>query len=95
MDFKPFLRDITGCCCDLCNALAHAVSLPQGDWVPRSNTLFDALVAGTHVYRSHDEWAEKLRADSTGGPGYQSSGGFMKSGLGLGLTPGGVTGAVR
>jgi hypothetical protein len=95
MDFEPFTAQITDCCCDLCNALAFAVSLPQGAWVPHSNTLFDALTAGTHAFRSRTEWTEKLRANSPGGRGYQNSGGFMATGLGLGVTPGGVTGAMR
>jgi hypothetical protein len=95
MDFTPFESEIAGengmgCHCELCNQLKYAVSLPQGDWVPLSNTLYDALLSGTHAFRSSDEWAEKLRADSPGGRGYQTSGSFMASGMGMGVTLGGI-----
>lgn len=101
MDFSRFENELTGdgnpncCCCDLCNVVAHAVSLPQGDRVTPTVALWDALVAGTHVFRGWDEWTEKLRANREGGRDCQSGGGFMQRGLGIGLTPGGVTGSRR
>ncbi|GES27828.1 hypothetical protein San01_03150 [Streptomyces angustmyceticus] len=64
MDFRRFEAELTGdgtpncCCCDLCNAVAHAVSLPLGDRATPTIALYDALLAGTHAFRSWGEWAE-------------------------------------
>lgn len=97
MDFGRFEGELTGdgdpdcCCCDLCNAVAHAVSLPLGDRATPAVALWDALVAGTHTFLGWDEWVAKLRANRPSGPKYQSSGSLM-GGLGVGVTPGGVTG---
>ncbi|MFK8850427.1 hypothetical protein [Streptomyces sp. Ac-502] len=97
MDFGRFEGELTGdgnpncCCCDLCNAVAHAASLPMGDLATPTIALWDALVAGTHAFLSWDEWAEKLRANRQDGPKYQSSGSLM-GGLGVGVTLGGVPG---
>ncbi|MGK3107892.1 hypothetical protein [Streptomyces sp. WAC05858] len=98
MDFGRFEDELTGsdypncCCCDLCNAVAHAVSLPLGDRSAPTIALYDALLAGKHVFRSWDEWAEQLPAGSSG-RGHPSSGGVMMDGLGVGVTLGGVTGS--
>lgn len=98
MDFGRFEAELTGdgspncCCCDLCNAVAHAVSLPLGDRATPTIALYDALLAGTHAFRSWDEWVEKLRANPNYGRGFQSSG-SLTDGIGAGVTPGGVTGS--
>jgi len=98
MDFTRFEDQIAGedgmgCHCDICNPLKYEASRPMGRTLPFTQALWDALVAGTHVHVSWDEWAEKLRANSTGGRGYQSSGSVMMNGIGAGVTPGGVTGS--
>jgi hypothetical protein len=107
MDFTPFELELSGedgkgCHCDLCNDLKYAANKHAGrDWVPLSNILYDALLAGTHAHRSWTEWTDKLRANHVGGDlscngrGYQSAGSFMKSGTGIGMTPGGITGSTH
>ena len=98
MDFTPFNRDLSGedgmgCHCELCNALKYAVGRRE-DPAPHSAALYDALISGRHEHVSWTDWTDKLRANHTDeGRGFQSSGSFMASGMGLGMTPGGVTGS--
>lgn len=105
MDFAPFELELSGedgrgCHCDLCDDLRHAANKHVGrGWVPLSNTLYDALLAGKHVHVSSTEWTEKLRANRTGDDGpacYRDRGAwrsYFRYGMGLGVTPGGVTGS--
>ena len=85
--FDPYNDEIWGCFCPLCMALAsaHARHLPSA-LSAASDVLFAALEAGTHTKQGP-------RVRLTKGRSYQSSGGFMQSGMGLGVTPGGVTGS--
>lgn len=103
LNFKPFDRELSGedgmgCHCGLCNELKYAHARHE-DLDPYSRALHAALTAGTHVHVSWTEWTDKLRANRTGGErgymgrGYQTSGSFMKSGTGIGVTPGGITGS--
>ncbi|MFF9118351.1 hypothetical protein ACF09Y_22575 [Streptomyces massasporeus] len=100
MDFKPFDRELSGedgmgCHCELCNQLKYAFGGLE-DPAPHSAALNDALLSGKHVHVSWTQWTDKLRANKPGGErsrGYQASGSFMASGMGVGVTPGGVTGS--
>jgi hypothetical protein len=105
MDFSPFDRELSGedgmgCHCALCNALKYAHGRHE-NLTPHSQALHAALTDGTHVHVSWPEWTDKLRANHIGGDigcngrGYQSAGSFMKSGTGIGMTPGGITGSTH
>lgn len=85
--FDPFDTEIRGCFCPLCMTLASAHARHMLSALSAaSDALFAALEAGTHT-------AQGPRGSLIKGRGYQSSGGFMASGMGLGVTPGGVTGS--
>ncbi|MCX5365859.1 hypothetical protein OG864_44995 [Streptomyces sp. NBC_00124] len=104
MDFTRFEQEISGadgmgCNCDLCNQLKYAVSR-HAYTLPFSQALWDALVAGTHVHVSWAEWTDKLRAERGGDDGpscyrdRESARSYMRDGMGLGVTPGGINGAL-
>jgi hypothetical protein len=105
MDFSPFDDELSGedgmgCHCDLCNQLKYAHGRHE-NLTQHSAALYAALLAGTHVHVSWTEWTDKLRANHVGGDlgcngrGYVSAGSFMKSGTGIGMTPGGITGSTH
>ena len=104
MDFTRFEQEIAGvdgmgCHCDLCNALKYAHGRHKNT-LPHTQALWDALVAGTHVHLSWTEWTDKLRANRSGDDGpscYRDRDAvrsYMRDGMGLGVTPGGINGAL-
>ena len=103
MDFAPFAQELSGedgmgCHCPLCNELKYAHGR-HANLAPHASALYDALLAGKHVHVSWTEWTEKLRANRTGDDGpacYRDRDAvrsYFRSGMGLGVTPGGVTGS--
>ena len=103
MDFTPFDRELSGqdgmgCHCDLCNQLKYAHGR-HANLMPHANALYDALLSGQHVHVSWTEWTDKLRANRTGDDGpscYRDRDAvrsYFRDGMGLGVTPGGVTGS--
>jgi hypothetical protein len=107
-DFAPYAEQTDGCHCSLCRERMYAASSGSADGGPRgrlfriaSRILLDALGSGGHVRVEEAAWVEQCRAEhqervrNGGDPrGYSSSGSFMATGTGLGMTPGGVTGSV-
>jgi hypothetical protein len=107
-DFALYLEQIDGCHCPLCLERMYAASSGSVDGGPRgrlfriaSRILLDALKAGGHVRVEEAAYLEQRRAEhqervrNGGDPrGHSSSGSFMATGMGLGMTPGGVTGSV-
>lgn len=104
MDFAPFDAELAGedgmgCHCPLCNELKYAHGRHK-NLAPYSRALHDALVAGRHVHVSWTEWTEKLRANRTGDEGpacYRDRDAvriYVRDGMGLGVTPGGINGAL-
>lgn len=107
--FRPFLDQILDCHCDLCNERGYAASSPAVDggtdgrpYRIANRILLDALIDGTHVRREYAEWIEICKARhaesvANGGPerGYYKASmrDFYASGMGLGMTPGGVGGS--
>lgn len=110
-EFEPFLDQILDCHCDLCNERGYAASSGAADggtdgrpYRIANRILLDVLIDGTHVRREHAEWIEICKARHTesvadGGPGCgyhkASMRDFYASGMGLGMTPGGVGGSTR
>lgn len=103
LNFAPFDRELSGedgmgCHCDLCNEAKYAHAR-HANLRPYSEALHAALVAGTHVHVSWTEWTDKLRANRTGDDGpacYRDRDAirsYMRGGMGLGMTPGGITGS--
>lgn len=104
LDFAPFDRELSGddgmgCHCDLCTALKYAHGR-HANLTPYSEALHAALVAGTHAHVSWTEWTDKLRANRAGDEGpacYRDRNAirsYMRDGMGLGVTPGGINGAL-
>lgn len=108
-DYKPHLDQITDCHCDLCNEVVYALSSPAVDGGSGNRPhriacriLLDALTLGTHVRRENSYWVEICKARHAesvagGGPerGYYkvSMRDFYATGMGIGMTPGGVGGS--
>jgi len=89
--FDPYNDDLWNCWCDLCMALARAAAhhIPS-ELAAASDTLFAALEAGTHTKRGPR--GSRTERDPLK---YRSDGSFMREGLGIGMTPGGVGGSAR
>lgn len=89
--FDPYNDEIWGCWCVLCKALAsaHARHTPSA-LDEASDALFNALESGSHKHEeprvSLTKW-DPLK--------YRDDGWKMREGLGVGMTPGGVTGSTR
>lgn len=89
--FDPYNDEIWGCFCPLCMALAgaHVRGIPSG-LGDASDELFKALENGTHKHEGPHVSLVKFDPRK-----YRSDGWQMREGAGIGMTPGGVTGAVR
>ncbi|PKA37935.1 hypothetical protein [Streptomyces sp. SM8] len=89
--FDPYNDELWNCWCPLCTDLAsaHTRHIPSA-LDAASEALFRALEAGVHVHMkprvSLTKW-EPLK--------YRDDGWKMREGLGIGVTPGGVTGGGR
>lgn len=100
MDFSPFDDELSGkdgmgCHCPLCNELKYAHSRHE-NLAPHTAALHAALLAGRHAHVGWTEWTDKLRANRVdNGRGYVTAGSFMRSGTGIGMTPGGITGSTH
>jgi len=110
-EFAPFLGQILDCHCDLCNERGYAASSPAADggtdgrpYRIANRILLDALTLGTHARREYSSWIEICKARhaesvANGGPerGYYKASmrDFYATGMGLGMTPGGVGGSIR
>jgi hypothetical protein len=103
-EFVPHLAEILDCHCDLCNERSYAISSGAADGGPDGirvriahRVLLDALREGGHTRREWDEWLRICKARSSGGRGYVkvSMRDFYATGLGIGMTPGGVGGSAR
>jgi len=104
----PYLDAIRDCHCDLCTEIAYAVSVGHAGSEDRVRigyrVLLDALRSGTHTRRELPEWTEickQRHADSVRNGGSERGYGkadmrsFYATGMGLGMTPGGVGGTAR
>lgn len=86
--FDPYDSEIRGCWCALCMALASAHQ--RGSYTqPESDALFAALESGVHRKAGPRVSLSKERCVRPTGRS------FMQTGTGIGVTLGGVTGAVR
>lgn len=87
--FDPYNDEIWGCFCPLCMKLARAAVARTG-LDEASDALFSALEDGTH--RHEDPHVSLVKRNPMN---YRSDGSDMREGLGIGMTPGGVTGSTR
>lgn len=88
--FDPYDSEIRGCWCALCMTLASAYNRGGAHALTAaSDALFAALEAGTHRKSGPKVSLSKERCIRPTGRS------FMQTGMGLGVTLGGVTGAIR
>lgn len=89
--FEPYYDEIDFCWCPLCTELARAHCHHTPSVVDEaSEALFKALERGTHKHEGPHVSLVKFDARK-----YRNDGSEMREGLGIGMTPGGVTGSVR
>lgn len=89
--FDPYHDELWNCWCPLCMELAgaHTAHIPSA-LDAASEALFVALAAGTHRRQGPRVSLTKWNPLSVRDDGWK-----MREGLGIGVTPGGVTGGGR